>query len=79
MATVINNPDRADSDSGIGLIAGVVIALAVLILAALYFIPALRGANNGAGGSSGSIPSQVDVNLNAGGSAGGTGGGTSGQ
>ncbi len=73
MATVINNPSSESAENGVGLIVGVVIALAVIILAALYLVPALRG-DTGAGNPSPALPSgQVDVNLNTGGA--GTGGG----
>jgi hypothetical protein len=73
MATVINSP-RTDDASGVGVIVGIIIALAIIVLAALYFVPAIRGGNAGtgtedSGGTQINVPDQVDLNLNNGGGA----------
>jgi hypothetical protein len=78
MATVINNPNDTADSSGLGVIVGVIIALALIILAVFYFVPAIRGAGDagggaGAGGTQINVPDSVDVNF-GGGASGGTGG-----
>lgn len=63
MATVINNPDTssAESNSGVGIIVGVVLAIVILFLFFSYALPAMRGNN---GGTNVNIPEKVDVNVN---------------
>ncbi len=59
MATVINNPDHSGSDSGVGLIVGILIAVVVIFLFFFYGLPAMR--NNQAAPSDGSIDVNVDM------------------
>jgi len=70
MTTIVNTPRGESSDSGLGLILGVIIAIALVVLFFVYGLPALRqGGNNGGG-------TNINVTLPEG--AGGTSGGVNG-
>lgn len=76
MATVINNPTSDRPETGIGVIVGVVVALAILVIAAVYLVPTLRNNNAGSGGYQTTPGGQIDLNLNA---SGGSPSGSNGQ
>ncbi len=61
MATVINNPadGTATTDSGMGVIVGVIVALVLLALFFVYALPALRG--SGAAPQNGGASINVDL------------------
>jgi hypothetical protein len=73
MATIINTPtDRRDTaDSSLGLILGVIIAIALVVLFFVYGLPALRqGAGDQQGGTN------INVSLPGGSQGGGAGSGS---
>ena len=64
MATIINTPGTTQSDSsGVGVVVGVIIAIVIIALLALYGIPALRGSSQD--GVNVQIPDKVNVNLDS--------------
>lgn len=67
MTTVINNPGES-SDSGAGLLIGIVVILILLAIFFVYGLPALR--HSGAPAAPGSAT--VNVQLPSGGGTGGT-------
>ena len=42
MTTIVNTPRSGESDSGLGLILGIIIAIALVVLFIVYGLPALR-------------------------------------
>jgi hypothetical protein len=67
MATIINTPAReVDSGSGVGVVVGVILAIALLVLLALYGIPALRNSTSSSNGLNVQVPDKVNVDLNTG-------------
>lgn len=47
MTTVINTPGNSNSDSGFGLVFGIIIAIGLVVLFVIYGLPALRRNNGG--------------------------------
>ncbi len=72
MTTIVNTPRGESTDSSLGMILGVIIAIALVVLFFVYGLPALR---------QGSQPSEGGTNINVSvpGSTGGTGSGSSGS
>ena len=60
MATVINNPGGESSDSGMGIIVGVIIAIVLIALFFISALPALRNREAPAGNQPG-----INVNVTA--------------
>lgn len=67
MATIINNPGEGGGGSGLAIVVGVLVALALVGLFIVYGLPALRG-----GGAPAPESGGVDVNVEL--PAGGSGG-----
>jgi hypothetical protein len=63
MATVVNNPQPAASNNGMGFLLGVILIIVFAVLFFFYGLPYLRTAFQGAPGSQLNVPSQVDVNV----------------
>lgn len=59
MATIVNNPGNTNSGNGLGMIVGLIVALAIILLFFVYVLPVLRQA----GAPQVTIPSKVDVNV----------------
>jgi hypothetical protein len=64
MPTIINNPPGSPNNdsSSAGLIIGLILIIAVLVLFFVYGLPALR--NNASKGTTINVPDKVDVNVN---------------
>ncbi len=63
MATIINTPGtQSESGSGVGVVVGVILAIVVLALLAVYGIPALRGTAP-QNGTNIQVPDKIDVNV----------------
>ncbi len=61
MATIINTPGSGESDSGAGLVVGIIIAIVLIGLFVIYGVPALRRNQAPSGGTN------INVSLPAGG------------
>ncbi len=66
MTTVVNTPGQASNDSsGMGMIIGVIVLIAVLFLIFFYGMPFFRGTTSQQNNSPTlEVPEQVDVNVN---------------
>lgn len=66
MATIINNPNSDGEGTGgsMGMVFGIVIAIAIIVLFVVYGLPALRNSNTQRSGTQVNVPESVDVNLN---------------
>lgn len=78
MATIINTPGQTtESDSGVGVIVGVILAIIIIALLAIYGIPALRGTRttnvNLSVPTSGTPAASVNTTGGTGNASGGTG------
>lgn len=60
MTTVINNPG-GEGGSGVGIIVGVVLAIAIIAIFFIYGLPALRNNN---GGTNINVPDKIQVDIN---------------
>lgn len=65
MTTVVNTPGSTSSDSsGMGMIIGVIVLLAIVFLIFFYGMPLLRGTSTQQNNApSVQVPDQVDVNV----------------
>ena len=81
MATIINTPTNRDSaDSSLGMILGVIIAIALVVLFFVYGLPALRqGSGNQPGGANINVTLPSGGGSGSGSTSGGSGSGTTGQ
>lgn len=61
MTTIVNNPTpAAETDSGIGMILGLIFLAAVVFIFFVYGLPAIRRI----GSPQINIPSKIDINVN---------------
>ena len=65
MATVINNPSTETAGGGMGMVLGVLLAIAIIVLFFAYGLPAIRN-NGGTTNTTNNsvVPERVDVNVN---------------
>ncbi len=61
MATIVNTPGNTESNSGVGMVMGVLLAIVIIALFFVYALPAMRGANRG---TTVNVPDKLDVNVN---------------
>lgn len=59
MVTVVNNPGNENPNNGMGMIVGVIIVLALVLLFFVYGLPMLRQSAS----PQINVPNKVDVNL----------------
>ncbi len=64
MATIINNPDTGSSNSGMGTVVGIVLAIIIVALFFMYGLPAMRGTQKS--GTTVNVPEKVQVDVNQG-------------
>lgn len=62
MATVVNNPGTNDSGSGLGMVLGIIVILAVALLFFVYGLPMLNQSST----PQVNVPGKVDVNVQGG-------------
>lgn len=61
MTTIVNNPaPAAETDSGMGMILGLIVLAAVILIFFVYGLPAIRRI----GSPQINIPSKIDINVN---------------
>lgn len=65
MATIVNTPGSTTDNSGLGMLVGVLLVIATVVLLLYFAAPALRSLR--APSAQISVPEQVDVNVNSGG------------
>ncbi len=79
MTTIVNTPRGESTDSSLGLILGVIIAIALVVLFFVYGLPALRqGQSQPNGGNTDINVTLPGGGTGSGGSSGGSAGGTGG-
>ena len=64
MATIVNNPDTTQRDSGTGFLLGVILLIVFGVLFFMYGLPYITSAMSG---PTVQVPEKVDVNINQGG------------
>lgn len=66
MATIVNNPAPAESNtgsSGFGFLLGAILLVVFLFVLISYLLPALRSGMTAGGGTSVTVPDKINVNV----------------